>query len=101
MNSLKATKVYVRYFSLSFQAREDLLKFDTETVNTEVFTVHALRLRASPQQLHGAIQLQSMNCTWVTGFYSAQSSYLDMKVLTFAEYVIFLTPANLSYHQNC
>ena len=103
MNEWKATKVnvYVQCFSPSFQAWEDVLKFDTTpwivTVIIEVSTVQALRSRANPQRLHGAIHLPSMNWTYGdTGFYSAQTSYLDMKVLTFAKdknnYAIFFKP---------
>ena len=53
------------------------------------------------RRLHGAIYLPSMNWTYGdTGFYSGQTSYLNMKVFTFAkkwESAIFLTTANLNY----
>ena len=57
-----------------------------EAVIVEVSTVQALRLRANPWRLNGAIHLPSVNWTYrVThsGFYSGQTNYLDMKVLTF------------------
>ena len=57
-----------------------------ETVIIEVSTVQALRLRANPQLLHGAIHLPSRNGTYGdTGFYNAQTSYLNMEVVTFAK----------------
>ena len=53
-----------------------------ETVITEVSTVQALRSRANPPQLHGAIHLPSINWTYGDiGFYSGQTSKLDMKVI--------------------
>ena len=53
-----------------------------ETVIIEVSTVQVLRLRATPQRLHRAIHLPSINCTYgCTGFYSGQTRYLNMKVL--------------------
>ena len=45
----------------------------------------ALRLRANPRRLHRAIHLSSINRTYSdTGFYKDQTSYLNMKILTFA-----------------
>ena len=42
--------------------------------------------RASPRRLHKAIHLPSRNWIYVdTGFYSGQTSHLNMKVLTFAK----------------
>ena len=40
-----------------------------------------------------------MNSYSDTGFYSAQTSYLYMKVLTYENMQFFLTTANLSYGQ--
>ena len=55
-----------------------------ETVTIEVSTL--LVLRANTQQLHRAIHLPSMGWTYSdTGFYGGQTSYLNMKALTFAK----------------
>ena len=57
-----------------------------DTVIIEVSTVQVLRSRANPLQLHGAIRLPTLNCTYGdTRFYSGQTSYLNIKVLTFAK----------------
>ena len=46
-----------------------------ETIIIEVSTVQALRSRANPQLLHGAIHLPSRNGIYGdTGFYSAQTN---------------------------
>ena len=74
-----------------------------ETVIIEISTVQVLRSRANPRRLYGAIHLPSRNWTYSdTGFYSGQTSCLNMKVFTFAKDEDFSnTPANLSYDQKC
>ena len=57
-----------------------------DTVIIEVFSVKALRLRGNPWRLYRAKHLPSRNGTYGdTGFYSARTRYLKMKVLTFAK----------------
>ena len=73
-----------------------------ETVITGVSTVLVLRSRVNPRRLHGAIYWPSMNWTYGdTGFYSGQTSYLNMKYLHLLKMrnAIFLTTANLSFDQ--
>ena len=57
-----------------------------ETVMIEVSTVQVLRSIAYPRLLHKVVHLPSMNWTYGdTGFYSGKTSYLNMKILTFAK----------------
>ena len=57
-----------------------------DTVVIEVSLVKALRLRGNPRRLYRAKHLPSRNWTYGdTGFYSGQTSYLNMKVLTFGK----------------
>ena len=57
-----------------------------DTVIIEESSVKALSLRGNPWRLCRAKHLPSQNGTYGdTGFYSAQTTYLSMKVLTFAK----------------
>ena len=74
-----------------------------DTVVIEVSLVNALRLRGNPRRLYRAKHLPSQNWTYGDiGFHSGQTSYLSMKVHTFAKdekIGIFLATASLSYGQ--
>ena len=80
MNEWKVTKVHVhaQCFSISFTPWEDLLTPQLEKVTIEVSTVQVLTSRANPRRLHRAKHIDS-----------GQTSYLNMKILTFAKDVIF------------
>lgn len=85
----KATKVHVHthHYSILFQHESAYwsLKPQLETVIIEVSTVQTLRLRANLRRLHRVKQLRSAYLTYGdTGFNSCQTSYLSIKVLTFA-----------------
>ena len=78
-------------FSLSFKAGEEILKFDTTAGIIEESSVKALSLRSNPQRPYRAKHLSSSNETYSdTGFYSAQTTYLRVKVLTFVKNAILL-----------
>ena len=61
---------------------------------------NALRLRGNPRKLDEAKHLPPTNGTYRdTGFYTGQTSYLNIKILTFAkgeDMQFFQTTANLS-----
>ena len=57
-----------------------------DTVIIEESLVKVLSLRGNPWRLYRAKHLPSRNGTYGdTGFYSAQTTYLSMKVLTFTK----------------
>ena len=73
-----------------------------DTVIIEVSSLRGLSQRGTGQN----IILSLMNWTYMTGFYSGQSSYLNVKVLLiFAKdenmHFFFKTTANLIYGQKC
>ena len=72
-----------------------------DTVIIEVRSAQGLSLRGYPLGLYRAKHLPLMNWTYSdTGFYSGQTSYLNLKVLTLAKdenVRYFLTTANLTY----
>ena len=86
---------------LALFSKPNFLKFDTtarHTVITEVSSVKGLSLRGNTLRLYRAKHLPLMN--WIygdAGFYSGQTSYLNMKVLIYANF--FFNTANLSYGQ--
>ena len=68
------------------------LKSQLDTVIIEDSSVKVLSLRGNPWRLYRAKQLPSWNRTYSdTGFYSAQTTYLSVKVLTFENIRFFLT----------
>ena len=90
MNEWKATKVHMhaQSFSTFIPAWEDLLKFETTAWNSYHWSIccPTAKVQSLPRLLHGAIHFLPMNWTYNdTGFYSGQTSFLNMKVLTFAK----------------
>ena len=77
----------------------------TQLLDTVIAEVKAVSLKGNPWRLYTVKHLPLQNGTYGdTGFYSGQSSYFNMKVLTFANDEnlcdFFYTTANLSYDQN-
>ena len=90
MNEWKATKCMCMSNVLACLSKPERtywsLTPQLDTVIIEESSVKVLSLRGNPWRLYRAKHLPSQNGTYGdTGFYSGQSSYLDMKVLTFAK----------------
>ena len=89
MNERTNKRTYIcPCFSVSFPVWEDLLKFDATAWNSYDWSIYyaSSKLKANPQRLHGAKHLPSTNWTYGDiGFYSGQTSYLNMMVLKFAK----------------
>ena len=103
----KDTKVhvYAQCFSLSFQAWEGLLKFDTTAWIQLSPSVKALSLRGDPWRLNKGEHSPSWNGTYGdTGFTVPKLAILtSIKVRTFAKDEMYdlKTTANLIYDQKC
>ena len=91
MDELKATKVqvHVHCFSLSFQAREDLLKFDTTAWNSYHWSIYC-----ASALIHGDCTGPYICHQWIGSMVTQDFTVAKLAILTWrylhCEYAIFL-----------